>query len=192
MGKETGNYIISTAYNDKVNTFTQTGQSNLSFYNPQTTITMNLGQASDINKETFIPLTFNKVGQYDFDVQIKAIPTDNRFNKVAKQIKTTAPSYKTGVNRLTASVTVNKPKILATTIPYSNGWTIKGSHSNLIKLGNGFIGIPLSAGKNNIRLYYHTPGSHIGKISFLLGIIICCLALSINLFKTLQINQQYK
>lgn len=192
MGKETGNYTISTTYNNKVNTFTQTGQSNLSFYNPQTTITLNLGQASNINKEAFIPLTFNKVGQYDFDVQIKAIPTDNRFNKVAKHIKNTAPSYKIGNNKLTTSVTVNNPKILATTIPYSDGWRIKGNHANLIKLGNGFIGIPLSVGKNNIRLYYHTPGSHIGKISFLLGVIICCLVLFINLFKPIRINQKYK
>src|SRR5699024_586106 len=121
IGKEINNYTISTNYNGINNTFTQTGKSNLSFYNPKKNITLNLGQANSVNKETFIPLTFDKVGQYDFDIQVKAIPTGKSFNKVAKHMKQTAPSYTLNDNQLSTSVTVDKPRILATTIPYSHG-----------------------------------------------------------------------
>lgn len=190
IGKEINNYTISTNYNGINNTFTQTGKSNLSFYNPKKNITLNLGQANSVNKETFIPLSFDKVGQYDFDLQVKAIPTGKSFNKVAKHMKQTAPSYTLDDNQLSTSVTVDKPRILATTIPYSHGWTAKGTHANLIKLGNGFIGIPLTAGKNNINLSYHTPGGHLGKVSFFIGLLIICLTFIVRLFKRLVMSQK--
>lgn len=174
IGNGIGGYTITSTYNDITNSFTQTGQTNLSFYNPQRNITLNLGQAVKTNQETFIPFTFSKAGHYSFDVQIKGIPTDKRFDKVAQKIIKQAPKYKLTNNQVSTHIKVKKPQILATTIPYSHGWTIN-SNNKPIKLNSGFIGIPLKAGQNSITLTYHTPGMRMAKYLCLIGFIILLL-----------------
>lgn len=176
IGNGIGGYTITSTYNGISNSFTQTGQTNLSFYNPQKNITLNLGQAVKTNQETFIPFTFSKAGYYSFDVQIKGIPTDKRFDKVAQKIINQAPNYELSNNRVSTHIKVKKPQMLATTIPYSHGWTINGNNK-LIKLNSGFIGIPLKAGQNSVILTYHTPGIRITKYLCLTGIIILLLIL---------------
>jgi uncharacterized membrane protein YfhO len=182
IGNGISGYTLTATYNDFTNSFKQTGQANLSFYNPLKQVTLNLGQATKTNQETFIPLTFSKAGHYSFDVQIKGIPTDKRFDKVASTIINRAPTYQLTDNQIKTRIRVNKSQILATTIPYSHGWIVNG-HNKLIKLDSGFIGIPLKVGQNNIKLTYHTPGMNFAKYMCLFGFIILLILLLCQLRK---------
>ena len=172
-GNEIGGYTITAGYADREISTTQTGQTNLSFYNPRQSVTLNLGQATKTNQEQFIPLTFSRPGTYEFDVSIEGIPTDKRFTKVAKATQATAPYVKLTDDAVETTVSVKTPRVLATTIPYSSGWSAKGYH--LQKINNGFVGIPLHSGKNNIHLTYETPGPTIGRWLSLAGIMLFIL-----------------
>lgn len=182
IGNGISGYTLTATYNDFTNSFKQTGQANLSFYNPLKEVTLNLGQAAKTSQETFIPLTFSKAGRYSFDVQIKGIPTDKRFDKVAREVINRSPAYKLTGNQIKTRLHVNKAQILATTIPYSHGWKINGNHK-IIKLDSGFIGVPLKVGQNNIKLTYRTPGLTFAKYICLFGFIILLIVLVCQLRK---------
>ena len=142
---------------------------------------MNLGQATKTSQEQFIPLTFSRPGTYEFDVSIEAIPTDKRFTKVAKATQATAPRVHLTDDAVTTKVSVKTPRVLATTIPYSSGWSAKGY--DLQKINNGFIGIPLHSGQNNIQLTYETPGLTIGRWLSLIGIVLFVLTTFIQRYR---------
>jgi uncharacterized membrane protein YfhO len=172
-GNKIGGYTITAGYADREISTTQTGQTNLSFYNPRKNVTLNLGQATNVSQEQFLPLTFSRPGTYEFDVSIEGIPTDKRFIKVAEMAQKTAPHVQITNNTVKTIVSVKTPRVLATTIPYSSGWSAKGYQ--LQKINDGFIGIPLHSGKNNIRLTYATPGLTIGRWLSFTGILLFIL-----------------
>ena len=180
-GNEIGGYTITAGYADREMSTTQTGQTNLSFFNPRQSVTLNLGQATKTSQEQFIPLTFSRPGTYEFDVSIEAIPTDKRFTKVAKATQATAPRVHLTDDAVTTRVSVKTPRVLATTIPYSSGWSAKGY--DLQKINNGFIGIPLHSGQNNIQLTYETPGLTIGRWLSLIGIVLFVLTTFIQRYR---------
>ena len=181
IGTEYAGYKLTANYNDHDVSFSQTGQTNLSFYNPQNAVTLNLGQATDYKNEQFIPLTFSRDGDYSFDVRIVGIPTDKRFSRVARQIQRTAPKLRFKRNQVLTTIRVQSPRMLATTIPYSTGWSANGRH--LVKINDGFIGIPLKAGQNHLVLTYQTPGLTIGLWLSLLGGVLSSIALVLKLIK---------
>ena len=82
---------------------------------------------------------------------------------------------------VTTKVSVKTPRVLATTIPYSSGWSAKGY--DLQKINNGFIGIPLHSGQNNIQLTYETPGLTIGRWLSLIGIVLFVLTTFIQRYR---------
>ncbi len=181
IGTEYAGYKLTANYNDHDVSFSQTGQTNLSFYNPQTAVTLNLGQATDYKNEQFIPLTFSRGGDYSFDVRIVGVPTYKRFSRVAREIQRTAPKLRFKRNKVLTTIRVQTPRMLATTMPYSTGWSANGRH--LVKINDGFIGIPLKAGQNRLVLTYQTPGLTIGLWLSLLGSVLSSINLVLRLVK---------
>ncbi|KRN33206.1 glycosyltransferase [Weissella halotolerans DSM 20190] len=167
-GNELGGYTLTAKYHNKTAEFSQTSQKNLSFYQPHQAITLNLGPASGVNKETFIPLSFSQVGTYSFDVSVRAMPTGQSFNQVAKSAQSHAVPLTWQNNHLSGKVKTATSRIIATTIPYSKGWQDK--QLELVNVNNGFLGIRTHAGMNTINLHYHTPGLKLGIILGLIGL----------------------
>ncbi|WP_419154882.1 YfhO family protein [Weissella minor] len=173
LGKSVSGYSLTAKYNGYENTFTQTGRKNLSFYNPKDTITMNLGPATDIEDMNFIGLNFSQPGTYSFDVSVKAIPTDKRFKQVARKAQANAVPLTYKDDQLQGEVNTDRPTILTTSIPYSDGWTSK--NQKIIQVNNGFIGLELNSGKQEIDLRYQTPGLKLGYWLSVTGLILIVL-----------------
>ncbi|AEJ23244.1 glycosyltransferase [Weissella koreensis KACC 15510] len=169
FGRKVGGYNIDTTYQKQINSVYQSGANNLSFYQHRSALTINLGPAKQYKKDQFIPLEFSQDGTYHYTITMKAVPIDNRFDQVAKQIQKNAPILSYKDNQLTSKITVSKGQWLTSTIPWSNGWT---SSTHKIKAVNqGMIGIKLHQGVNYIKLEYKTPGLNIGIILGIIGTI---------------------
>lgn len=168
-GSSIGGYSITTTYTDQKQKFVQTSQKNLSFFNPRSSATINLGPAIDTSTEQFIPLKFSQPGTYSFDVQLVGIPTDKRFTDIATDIQQRAVPINLSNNRMHATYTARSDEIITTSIPYSTGWTSE-SHE-LLEVNNGFLGIQVKSGENNIRITYATPGLKLGSWLSLVGLI---------------------
>ncbi|RRG17796.1 glycosyl transferase [Weissella viridescens] len=170
IGKNVSGYTFTTSYAGNDQTFIQTGKKNLSFYNPRQNITLNLGPATDVKDTTYLPLQFSQPGHYTFDVKIKAVPTGRLFKKAAQHAQKHAVPLNIQNDKISGAVTSAKPQILTTSIPYSKGW--QSVNNQLIKVNEGFLGIKLHSGQNNLRLTYQTPGLKLGKLLSLLGIAL--------------------
>ena len=78
------------------------------------------------------------------------------------------------------NIVVNEPMKLFVSIPYDKGWKAKvnGQNAKISNINNGFIGIDLSSGRNEIELNFVPPlwklGNMLSTIS--LGIIILLIA----------------
>jgi uncharacterized membrane protein YfhO len=156
VGPQISNYTLTAKYGSQNVSFTQTGQNNLSFFNPRDNITLNLGRAINSDSPTFVPLTFDKMGKYEFDVHIVGVPTDARFINVADSVRVAAPKYKLGKNTVTIDVSKFSGELITSTMPYSTGW--RSSDAKITKVNSGFIGIQVPKNAKTVTLTYQTPG----------------------------------
>ncbi|MBM7617325.1 putative membrane protein YfhO [Weissella uvarum] len=182
FGKYLDGYTLTTKYNDFEGTFKQSGQKNLSFYKPVRNVTINIGPGSSKLDEQFIPFQFDQPGTYEFDVSVESIPTDQRFEKVAQAAQKTAIPLSIKHDTIEGHVKTNKTEILATTIPYSSGWSSK--NQKLLKVNDGFLGMKLHAGNNNIQLNYQTPGLKLGQLLSIIGLVCLFIYTCLRWFKT--------
>ena len=84
-------------------------------------------------------------------------------------------------NMLSGSIKTSRDGILASSIPYSKGWsaTVNGRKVKVIKTNHAFVGLRLSSGKSDVVLKYRIPGLRQGllitKLSlvFVLALALC-------------------
>lgn len=173
-------YTLTTDYLGQQTSFTQSGQNNLSFYNPKRSITLNLGPAKQYSSDQFIPLSFDKPGNYIFTVRIEAVPVDHRFAKIAKHIQKDQPTIKTGHNMIQIKLAqpAKRTSILASSVPYSSGWHATGA--DVIKVNFGFIGLRVHKGQQTITLHYQTPLLKVGLWGASIALVICVLLLTLR------------
>ncbi len=79
--------------------------------------------------------------------------------------------------RVSGKITLDKPKILCLTIPYSKGWTayVDGNRTKIYQANSMYIGLPLDAGTHEIVLTYKTPGSQMGTGISEIGAAVCIM-----------------
>lgn len=85
---------------------------------------------------------------------------------------------------LNGDVTANDGQILFTTIPYEPGWTvtIDGEKTEYIKVVDGLIGIPMTAGTHHVEMSFFPKGMTSGLVLTGVG-IIAVVAIAIWDFK---------
>lgn len=156
LDNQISGYTFSANYLGNQGQFTQTGQNNLSFYNPRKTININLGPARDYQHDQFIPFKFSKVGNYEFTARVVAVPVDQRFTKNAQAIQASAPKYKITKDHITIKPHVrHTTQLITSTIPYSTGW--HSSNAEIVKVNSAFIGLKVPANQHTVNLVYRTP-----------------------------------
>lgn len=76
-----------------------------------------------------------------------------------------------------AHITANENSQIMFTIPYEKGWIIKvnGTRVNYSDYAGAFITFNVSAGENDITMYFRTPGLTTGFIISILSILIFCI-----------------
>ena len=172
-------YTLTADYLGTSAKFTQTGKNNLSFYNPRTTIVLNLGAARNYQKDQFIPLSFDKPGNYRFTAKIVATPIDHRFRTVATAAQASKPKFKISKDRImiTLKNATDHERVLASSIPFSAGW--RSDDASIIKVNNAFIGLKIPAHQRTVVITYHTPylifGMFVSGIATLGAVCYLCI-----------------
>lgn len=147
------------------------------YYHNRKSLLVNLGY-SDVSKNTII-ITFPQTGIYGFgNIEVICQPME----KYAEQVELLGEDVLENVdlhenkvnatNYITGTISLDKPKILVMSIPYSNGWTayVNGEETELLKANSAYMAIPLETGEHKIELRYHTPGLKLGFIISMIGV----------------------
>lgn len=125
-----------------------------------------------------VELEMTSKGTYSFDaLKIVCQPMD-KYDALVENCKTNlTENLEIGVNKITADVNSDKDGYLFLSLPYSKGWKAKvdGVECEILQANVAYSAIPITLGKHEIKLVYHTP--------FLLaGVIISLLAWGIFIF----------
>jgi len=144
-----------------------------SWYANQHDYLVNLGYAA--NQKTEITISFNAKGAYSLDdLQVVCQPMSAYGAQVEALKQTTLKNVDIGIDRVTGTISTNKPKLLCLTIPYSKGWSayVDGKRVNLFKVNSIWCGLNLPAGNHAITLCYATPYFKQGCILSLVGLVL--------------------
>lgn len=90
--------------------------------------------------------------------------------------------YKFVSNGFISNIKTNNPSLAVYTIPYDKGWkvSLNGKIINYENIDNGFIGIELEKGNNDVIFKYYPPGLGIGKLLSIVGLVFTSGYIIIN------------
>lgn len=105
------------------------------------------------------------------------------FNEIAHYLKSSQYAQLENIsyydNQLHGSINVDSQSFMVLTLPYDEGWKIQvnGQDVKKYQVNGGFMGIPLSAGDNQIDMYFVPEGFKSGVImtgvgTLLLGVLV--------------------
>lgn len=168
-----GDYWVTAKTRNQSKTFSQFGIDNMSDYEPKHRVLLNLGYSQQ--KRRTIDITFSTTHQLSFkSAKIIAMPFNAKYDRQvhAAQRRGLKHSHVTA-NRVTGDLTLTRPGVLTTSIPYSTGWrlTVDGRSVATERVNDGFVGAQLKAGTHRIRLTYHTPGLTLGLVASGIGTV---------------------
>ncbi len=131
---------------------------------------------------TSVTIRFSSAGTYSFDaLEILCQPMDGYAGQISRLSKDVLKQVTIGVDSVSGSITLDRPKILCLSIPYSAGWTaaVDGKKAVLLRANLKNMALPLDAGNHRIELYYQTPLQKEGWVVsicglFVIGVIWIC------------------
>ena len=120
----------------------------------------NLGEFSAEGAQE-ITIEFHYAGTLTFD-SLKIINNDlSIFDKyIAERQQNVLENIEHSNNKVTGTITSDKPQLLTFSIPFNKGWTAKvnGEKVEMISSDTAFFAIPIEAGENKIELSFVTYG----------------------------------
>ena len=171
------NLTASTGINNNLTYDTE----EYSWYNNRHDFIMNMGYSSD--KITRITISFSDIGTYSFDsIEVICQPMENYVSQIMELRKNVLENVTIGTDSITGTITLDNPKILCFSIPYSIGWKAKvdGTEIPIYQANMMYMGIPLDTGEHDISLEYTTPfkkeGIYVSCGSLLILIIYVILS----------------
>ncbi|MDT6979341.1 YfhO family protein [Levilactobacillus zymae] len=169
-----GDYWVTAKTRNQSKAFSQFGIDNLSDYEPKHRVLLNLGYSRQ--RRQTVDITFNTTHRLSFkSVKLIAMPFNSQYDRqVHAAQRRGLRNGRVSDNRVTGTLTLTRPGVLTTSIPYSTGWrlTVDGQPTATQVVNDGFVGAQLPAGTHRIRLTYRTPGLGGGLGATLLGAII--------------------
>ena len=147
------------------------------YYFGQENYMINMGYSE--SGQTYIKITFDKVGVYEADMSVVCQPMSSIETQVQSLRADALENVNIGKDTVTGSISLDKKKYLCLTIPYSKGWKaeVDGESAELLNANGMYSALELEAGEHEIKLTYFTPGLKAGAV-----ISIAALALSAILF----------
>lgn len=144
---------------------------NLSDYNGRDDFTVQLGYCRE--PEGQITLTFPENGIYTFgSLEVWGQSMEGFSQAIDRLREDSLQDVVIGDDTISGSISLDRPKILCLSIPYSEGWSalVDGEEAPLLRANVGYTALELDAGEHEILLRYHTPlmkaGAVISVLSF--------------------------
>lgn len=119
-------------------------------------------------------LTFNQSGKYTFDaLRVLCQPMTALPSQVEKLSEDIMENVAFETNAVSGSISLDKPKVLSVSLPYSEGWKcfVDGVETPLLRVNTIFSGVILEPGEHEISLKYCTPYLKVGIAVSLLGLL---------------------
>ncbi|ALV21859.1 YfhO family protein [Carnobacterium antarcticum] len=147
-----------------------------SAYMPRDKMLFHLGYQSEAAASDTISLQFDREGSYTVsDINVLALPLNQDYQERVRQKQKQALEITAFTNqKVSGTIEQEKASILTTTIPYTSGWQaeVNGKAIETLRVNEGFVGIPLEAGKSKIVLTYQTPLLKAGIAASSLGVLL--------------------
>lgn len=150
-----------------------------SWYNARHNFDVNLGYSKKAVKS--ITITFPSVGVYSFDnLNVICQPMTDFASQIDALRADVLENVSIQNDLITGKISLDTPKLLCLSIPYSKGWTayVNGEQMALLQTNTMYMGLSLPAGDHSIRLVYETPGLRTGlyvsaaALALLLGVVL--------------------
>ena len=160
-------------------TFTQKGKAQQSFsiytpaynqYNGLEDFLYNLGTTEGVK---YVGIKFSAPGIYSFDsLDLYVQPMTAFSGQIAELKKDVLQNIRMGTDDVSGTISLEKPRILCLSIPYSEGWsaTVDGEEAELLQANIRHMALALDAGDHEIRLHYRTPLQREGAVLSLMGL----------------------
>ncbi|MDE5598235.1 MAG: YfhO family protein, partial [Lachnospiraceae bacterium] len=152
-----------------------------SYYAKRHDFAVNLGYSEDTFSS--ITITFSERGVYTFDsLQVISQPMAAYQEQIAELKENTLENITFGADVITGEITLDTPKILCFSIPYSTGWHayVDGKEEELQQANIMHMAVDLSAGTHMIELVYKTPLAAAGLYLSLGGGVIFIVLIIVN------------
>lgn len=171
----------------KISSFTYYTSEN-PFYSGFDTYAVNLGYSyaflNENEKNDVLTLKFTKSGEYSFDELLLSFHDISHIKEYAKNRKVDVLEnvvISESENHITGTISLDERKILATQIPYSEGWTVKvdGEEAELINVNTMFAGVYLEPGEHTIEFDYQTPYAPLAVALSAIGIVMFAATLMV-------------
>lgn len=149
-----------------------------SWYNARHDFEINLGYNENAAK--MVSITLPSLGTYSFDsLKVICQPMENYGRQVEALKEDVLENVSMDTDKITGTISLETPKLLCLSIPYSKGWTayVDGEPAQLLQTNTMYMGLSLPAGQHSIRLIYQTPGLRLGMavsgvaVVILLGLV---------------------
>lgn len=170
----------SSGVSKTINYYTE----NHNWYSNRHDFTVNLDYTEDA--VTSITVTFSAVGVYSFDsIEVICQPMNHYVEQVASLKKTTLKNIDIGTDTIYGNISLNEPKVLYFSIPYSEGWTayVDEEKATLYQANIKNMALVLDVGEHSVKLVYHTPYLRIGAGLSAMGFIGFSMLLLIDIFR---------
>lgn len=135
------------------------------YYSGNDSFAVNIGYvpseelAGDI-EEGEIMVTFQDMGVYSFDSLVGVTQSVAHIREDARQRKQSIlENVQIDDNYVGGTISLESPKLLATQIPYSDGWrvSVDGEEAELVQVNSMFCGVMLQPGDHSVEFHYRTP-----------------------------------
>lgn len=146
---------------------------NEQFYNGRRDFIVNLGYSEE--PITSITLTLPSRGMYSFDaMEVVCQPMDGFAEQIDALREDVLENVVIGTDVVTGSISLDKPKILCLSIPYSKGWTayVDGEKAELYQANIAYMGLALDEGEHSVELRYETPLLKLGTVVSLVSFMV--------------------
>lgn len=162
------------------NTYTVHGTKNI-YETKQEMHIMNMGYHADKTTSCTISVSCDMDLQFD-EIGIYCQPMENMEEYVAALKEDVLENVEMGRNLVKGTISLEEEKLLALTIPYTNGWTayVDGEQVDLVKVNDMYMGLVLQPGEHIIELHYQMPGLALGLLVTSMGFVIFIIALIVR------------
>lgn len=143
-----------------------------SWYTNRHSFDINLGYSEEAVQK--ITIKFPKIGTYTFDsLTVVCQPMTDYKQQVSALGEEVLEKVAFDNDVLTGNITVDQPKLLCLSIPYSEGWTayVDGKPATLHQANTMYMALALDAGAHEIRLEYQTPYLREGVLVSLVSLL---------------------
>ena len=154
------------------------------YYNGVHSFICNAGMMAE--GEQRITVSFQKAGTYSFDsFALNAQPVDRISSSMGVFREDDTGSFREITNGIAGTLTLDSPKMLCVSVPYSENWTVyvDGVRKELTLVDQFMPGVALEPDRHDVQFLYHNRSLSIGCMVSIISIIAFILLEFVRMLK---------